>query len=92
MRVMTTMWGLTFVADALIHLGLVFLLTTSVFLVASQVLFYGMFALTLFLTIAYGRRAQRKAVRHPPVTRDDLSGALGSSTRPLKSSSRTSST
>jgi hypothetical protein len=53
------MWGVTFVADALIRVGLIFILSTSVFLVASQVLFYTMFAATLFLTVAYGRRAQR---------------------------------
>lgn len=62
MRVMTAIWGAAFVADALIRVGLVFLLTTSVFLVASQVLFYGMFAVTMFVTIAYGRRAQRRAM------------------------------
>ncbi len=36
MRVMTAMWGTTFVADALIRVALVFILSTSVFLVASQ--------------------------------------------------------
>jgi intracellular septation protein A len=62
MRVMTAMWGVTFVADALIRVGLVFVLSTSVFLVTSQVLFYGMFATTLFITVAYGRRAQRRGM------------------------------
>lgn len=61
MRVMTAIWGVTFVADALIRTGLVFILSTSVFLVASQLLFYGMFATTFALTFAYGRRAQHKA-------------------------------
>jgi hypothetical protein len=62
MRVMTAIWGATFVADALIRAGLVFVLSTSVFLVASHVLFYAMFAATLFLTVAYGRRAQRRGM------------------------------
>ncbi|HEV3312717.1 MAG TPA: VC0807 family protein [Chloroflexota bacterium] len=61
MRVMTAMWGVAFVADALTRTWLVFLLSTSVFLVASQVLFYGMFASTLAITMAYGRSAQRRA-------------------------------
>jgi hypothetical protein len=62
MRVMTAMWGVTFITDALIRVGLVFVLSTSVFLVTSQVLFYGMFATTLFITVAYGRRAQRRGM------------------------------
>jgi intracellular septation protein A len=62
MRVMTAMWGVMFVADALIRVGLVFILSTSVFLVASQVLFYTMFAATMLVSTAYGRRSQRKAM------------------------------
>ena len=59
-RVMTAIWGVMFVADALIRVALVFVLSVSVFLVVSQVLFYGMFALTFSGTMAYGQR-QRKA-------------------------------
>ncbi len=66
MRVMTAIWGVMFVTEALIRVGLVFLLSTSVFLVASQVLFYSMFALTLFVTVAYGRRSRRRAMAHLP--------------------------
>jgi hypothetical protein len=61
MRVMTAIWGATFVADALIRTALVFVLSTSVFLVVSQLLFYGMFATAFLVTFAYGRRAQRRA-------------------------------
>jgi intracellular septation protein A len=61
MRIMTAIWGLTFVADALIRTVLVFVLSTSVFLVVSQLLFYGMFALAFLGTFAYGRRTQRRA-------------------------------
>jgi hypothetical protein len=61
MRVMTAIWGATFLADAVIRTGLVFILSTSVFLVVSQLLFYGMFVTTFALTFAYGRRAQRRA-------------------------------
>lgn len=53
------MWGVTFVADALIRTALVFILPISVFLVASQALLYGMFAITFAVTFAYGRRVQR---------------------------------
>jgi len=60
MRVMTVIWGVMFVSDALIRVGLVFILSTTVFLVASQVLFYSMFALTFLGTMAYGRRTQRR--------------------------------
>jgi intracellular septation protein A len=66
MRVMTAIWGVTFVADALIRVVLVFILSTSIFLVVSQVLFYAMFAATLFITIAYGRRAQRRGMAQRP--------------------------
>jgi intracellular septation protein A len=61
MRMMTAIWGLTFVADALIRTALVFILSTSTFLVVSQLLFYAMFATAFLLTFAYGRRVQRKA-------------------------------
>jgi hypothetical protein len=56
MRMMTAMWGTAFIADALIRAGLTFILSTTLFLVASPLLFYGVFA----LTIAYGKRAQRR--------------------------------
>jgi hypothetical protein len=62
MRVMTAIWGATFIADALVRTALVFILSTSTFLVVSQLLFYGMFASAFLLTFAYGRRAQRPAV------------------------------
>jgi intracellular septation protein A len=64
MRVMTAIWGVTFVADALIRTALVLILTTSVFLVVSQLLFYGMFAAAFLLTFAYGRRVQRNSVHN----------------------------
>ncbi len=62
MRVITVTWGVAFVGDAVVRAALVFILSTSAFLVASQVLFYGMFAGTFALTMAYGRRVQRKAL------------------------------
>jgi hypothetical protein len=65
MRVMTAIWGAVFVTDALIRVGLVFVLSTSAFLVVSQVIFYGMFALTMGGTMAYGRRRQRESARGP---------------------------
>jgi len=68
MRVMTVVWGGAFMADALVRTWLVFVLSTSVFLVASQALFYGMFAATFATTVAYGRRAQRRAQAHYPIT------------------------
>ena len=70
MRVMTAMWGTTFVADSLIRVALVFLLSTTVFLVASQVLFYTTFALTMFLTVGYGRRSRSRALTERPPLED----------------------
>ena len=61
MRMMTAMWGTAFIADALIRAGLTFVLSTSLFLVVSPLLFFGIFAFTLMLTMAYGKRAQRRA-------------------------------
>ena len=66
MRVMTAMWGTMFVADSLIRVALVFILSTTVFLFASQVLFYAAFALTMFLTIGYGRRSRRRSLAEQP--------------------------
>lgn len=63
MRVITAIWGMAFVADALIRIGLVFVLSTSTFLVVSQVILYGMFALTLYGTMRYGRRKQHEAAQ-----------------------------
>lgn len=63
MRVMTAIWGAVFLADALIRVGLVFVLSTSVFLAVSQVIFYSTFALTLYGTMSYGRRKQREAAQ-----------------------------
>jgi intracellular septation protein A len=60
MRMMTAMWGTAFIGDALIRAGLTFILSTTVFLVVSPLLFFGLFALTLVLTMAYGKRAQRR--------------------------------
>jgi hypothetical protein len=60
MRMMTAMWGTAFIADALIRAGLSFLLSTTLLLVVSPLLFFRVFALTLVVTIAYGQRAQRR--------------------------------
>jgi hypothetical protein len=53
-------WGSAFIADALIRAGLTFILSTTLLLVVSPLLFFDVFALTLVLTIAYGKRAQRR--------------------------------
>jgi hypothetical protein len=66
MRVMTAMWGAAFVGDAAVRLALVFVLSTSTFLVASQLLLYSTIALTIFVTIAYGRRRQRRGMAQQP--------------------------
>jgi hypothetical protein len=60
MRMMTAMWGTAFLADALIRAGLTFVLSTTLFLVVSPLLFFGVFVVTLVLTMAYGKRAQRR--------------------------------
>lgn len=61
MRVITAVWGGMFIADALIRVALVFVLSVTTFLIVSQVMFYGMFAVTMWLTMAYSRRERAKA-------------------------------
>jgi hypothetical protein len=60
MGMMTAMWGSAFIADALIRAGLTFILSTTLLFVVSPLRFFGVFALTLVLTIAYGKRAQHR--------------------------------
>lgn len=59
-RVMTVIWGVMYLTDALIRVALVFVLSVSVFLVVSQIVLYGTIALTFYASIAYGRRAWKK--------------------------------
>lgn len=60
-RVMSAVWGLGWLADALIRIGLVFVLSVTVFMVVSQVMFFGVFIATFMWTIAYARRQKREA-------------------------------
>ena len=70
---MTAMWGVAFIADALIRVALTFILSTTVFLAISPLLFIGVFALTLALTMAYGKRAQRRGEAQQDTT-DTIEG------------------
>lgn len=61
MRIMTAVWGVTYLIEALIRVGLVFLLSTSAFLIVSQVMVYSVTAALIGWTMRYGRRMQRQA-------------------------------
>ncbi len=59
-RVITAVWGCGWILDALIRVALVFILSTSVFLVVSQVLFFGVFIGILYWMMAYVRRVRKQ--------------------------------
>jgi intracellular septation protein A len=61
MRTMTAVWGVAYLIEALIRVGLVFLLSTSAFLIVSQVLIYGTTAALIAWTMRYGRTMRRRA-------------------------------
>jgi ABC-type multidrug transport system permease subunit len=59
-RVITAVWGCGWVLDALIRVALVFILSTSLFLVVSQVLFFGIFIGIFYWMMAYVRRVRKQ--------------------------------
>jgi intracellular septation protein A len=61
MRVMTVVWGVAYLVEALVRVGLVFILSTSAFLIVSQVMVYGATAALIVWTMRYGRRMQQRA-------------------------------
>jgi intracellular septation protein A len=61
MRLMTTVWGVAYLIEALVRVCLVFVLSTSAFLIVSQVLVYGVTAALIGWTMRFGRRTQQQA-------------------------------
>ncbi len=61
MQIMTAVWGVTYMIEALVRVGLVFVLSTSAFLIVSQVLVYSVTAALIWWTMRYGRRMQQQA-------------------------------
>jgi intracellular septation protein A len=61
MRIMTAVWGVAYVIEALVRVVLVFALSTSAFLIVSQLLVYSVTAALIWWTMRYGRRMQRQA-------------------------------
>jgi intracellular septation protein A len=60
-RRMTLVWGVGFMIEALVRVGLTFVLPIPVFLVVSHVLAAGVTIGLISWTIAYGRRSARRA-------------------------------
>jgi len=60
-RVITAVWGVGWILDAAIRVVLVFMLSVTVFMVVSQVMFFGVFAGIFMWMMAYARRQKRKS-------------------------------
>jgi len=60
MRLMTLVWGLMLVLEAVVRVILVFQLTTSQFLVLSNFVMYGFIGAALLWTIVYRRKSSRR--------------------------------
>jgi hypothetical protein len=59
-RVMTTVWGLGYLIEALVRVGLSFVLAIPVFLVVSPLLAFGVTIGLISWTLAYGRSKTRR--------------------------------
>jgi len=60
-RVITAVWGVGWILDAAIRVVLVFMLSVTVFMVVSQVMFFGIFIGLFMWTMAYARRKKRES-------------------------------
>jgi hypothetical protein len=60
-RIITAVWGVGWLADALVRIGLAFVLSVTVFMVVSQVMFFGVFIALFMWTMAYARRKRHEA-------------------------------
>jgi len=60
-HVITGVWGVAWLADALIRIGLAFVLSVTLFMVVSQVMFFGVFIGIFTWTMPYARRKRREA-------------------------------
>lgn len=57
-RVVTAVWGIGWLADALLRIVLVFVLSVTVFMIVSQIMFFGVFIALFMWTMAYARRTR----------------------------------
>jgi cation transport ATPase len=64
LRMMPAVWGLAYVVEAFVRVGLVFALLTSAFLIASQVMVYGVTAVLIAWTMRYGQGMEQRATAH----------------------------
>ena len=61
MRLMTVVWGISFLAEAIIKVILVYKLSVSAFLGVSQLVFYGVLGMTIAWTVLYRKHAQKRS-------------------------------
>ena len=60
MRLMTTVWGLAYVAEALVRVGIALVAPPSLVLVMSPVLAFGVTALLIIWTMRYSAAMRRR--------------------------------
>ncbi|AEV84660.1 membrane protein [Actinoplanes sp. SE50] len=60
-RLITIVWGITMLSEALIRIALAYVLSTGTMLVVSSILPYVVFGGLVFWTVTYGRRQGRRA-------------------------------
>ncbi|MER6448348.1 hypothetical protein DEJ51_10550 [Streptomyces venezuelae] len=63
MNRMTLVWGLTYVAEALVRLALAYMLPTKTMVVVSPIMIYGVLAALGVWTAMYGKRSQAEGER-----------------------------
>ncbi|KMO93628.1 VC0807 family protein [Streptomyces roseus] len=63
MTVMTTVWGIAYLAEAAVRVGLVFVLPTDTMVVVSPILIYGTLGLLALWTARYAKRSQAAGER-----------------------------
>ncbi|MEV0197036.1 VC0807 family protein [Nonomuraea sp. NPDC050691] len=65
-RILTVVWGVVYLAEAVVRLGLSYTLSTSAMVTVSTVLPIAVTAALVTWTIAYGRRSRAAAARRNP--------------------------
>ncbi|MEU9302148.1 VC0807 family protein [Streptomyces sp. NPDC048269] len=63
MRTMTLVWGVAYVAEALIRMGLAYVLDTKTMVSLSPIMIYGVLGALGVWTALYGKRSQREGER-----------------------------
>lgn len=59
-RLMTAVWGISLLAEAVIRMILVYKLSISAFLAVSQIIFYSVIGLTILWTVVYRKYAKNR--------------------------------